>query len=143
MIKSVSVVGAGTMGIGISHVFALNGFKVNLVDVSRQQLDKALELIDKNCNRQISRGSLSEEAKQQTLKNITTLTSLTNGVQDADLVVEAATENIDLKLKIFKQLDEAAPVHSILASKNCICHKKATSGNWYAFYESCSGDETG
>jgi len=116
MIKSVSVIGAGTMGNGITHVFAQNGFKVNLVDVSQQQLDKALELIDKNCTRQISKGYLSEEIKQQTLKNITTLTSLTAGVQDADLVVEAATENIDLKLKIFQQLDEAAPVHSILAT---------------------------
>jgi len=116
MVKSISVIGAGTMGNGITHVFAQNGFKVNLVDVSQQQLDKALELIDKNCNRQISKGSLSKEIKQQTLKNITTLTSLTAGVQDADLVVEAASENIDLKLKIFKQLDEAAPSNCILAT---------------------------
>ena len=116
MIKSVSVIGAGTMGNGITHVFAQNGFKVNLVDVSQQQLDKALELIEKNCNRQISKGSSSEEIKQQTLKNITTLTSLTAGVQDADLVIEAATENIDLKLKIFKQLDEAVPANCILAT---------------------------
>ena len=116
MIKSVSVIGAGTMGNGITHVFAQNGFKVNLVDVSQQQLDKALELIEKNCNRQISKGSLSEEIKQQTLKNITTLTSLTAGVQNADLVIEAATENIDLKLKIFKQLDEACPANCILAT---------------------------
>lgn len=116
MIKSVSVLGAGTMGNGITHVFAQNGFKVNLVDVSQQQLDKALELIEKNCNRQISKGSSSEEIKQQTLKNITTLTSLTAGVQDADLVIEAATENIDLKLKIFKQLDEAVPANCILAT---------------------------
>jgi 3-hydroxybutyryl-CoA dehydrogenase len=116
MIKSVSVIGAGTMGNGITHVFAQNGFKVNLVDVSQQQLDKALELIEKNCNRQISRASSSEEIKQQTLKNITTLTSLTAGVQDADLVIEAATENIDLKLKIFKQLDEAVPANCILAT---------------------------
>jgi 3-hydroxybutyryl-CoA dehydrogenase len=116
MIKSVSVIGAGTMGNGIAHVFAQNGFSVNLVDVSQRQLDKALELIDENCNRQISKGSLSKEIKQQTLKNITTLTSLTAGVQYADLVVEAATENIDLKLKIFKQMDEAAPANCILAS---------------------------
>jgi 3-hydroxybutyryl-CoA dehydrogenase len=116
MIQSVSVIGAGTMGNGITHVFAQNDYKVNLIDVSQQQLDKALELIDKNCNRQISKGSLTEEAKQQTLKNITALTSLTAGVQDTDLVVEAATENIDLKLKIFKQLDEAVPVNCILAT---------------------------
>lgn len=116
MIKSVAIIGAGTMGNGITHVFAQSGFKVNLVDVSQQQLDKALELIDKNCNRQISKDSLSEEKKQQTLKNITTFTSLTAGVQDVDLVVEAATENTDLKLKIFKQLDEAAPANCILAT---------------------------
>ena len=116
MIQSVSVIGAGTMGNGITHVFAQNGYKVNLIDVSQQQLDKALELIDRNCKRQISKGSLTEEAKQQTLKNITALTSLTEGVQDADLVVEAATENIDLKLKIFKQLDEAVPSNCILAT---------------------------
>ncbi len=116
MIQSVSVIGAGTMGNGITHVFAQNDYKVNLIDVSQQQLDKALELIDRNCKRQISKGSLTEEAKQQTLKNITALTSLTEGVQDADLVVEAATENIDLKLKIFKQLDEAVPANCILAT---------------------------
>ena len=116
MIQSVSVIGAGTMGNGITHVFAQNDYKVNLIDVSQQQLDKALELIDRNCDRQISKGSLTEEAKQQTLKNITALTSLTEGVQDADLVVEAATENIDLKLKIFKQLDEAVPANCILAT---------------------------
>jgi 3-hydroxybutyryl-CoA dehydrogenase len=116
MIQSVSVIGAGTMGNGITHVFAQNDYKVNLIDVSQQQLDKALELIDRNCNRQISKGTLTEEAKQQTLKNITPLTSLTAGVQDADLVVEAATENIDLKLKIFKRLDEAVPSNCILAT---------------------------
>lgn len=116
MIKSVAIIGAGTMGNGIAHVFAQNNFNVNLIDVSQQQLGKALELIDENCNRQISKGSLSEEQKQHTLKNITIFTSLTAGVQDADLVIEAATENIDLKLKIFKQLDEAAASNCILAT---------------------------
>ncbi|KAA9041317.1 3-hydroxybutyryl-CoA dehydrogenase [Ginsengibacter hankyongi] len=116
MIKSVAIIGAGTMGNGITHVFAQNNFNVNLIDVSQQQLDKALELIDENCNRQISKGSLSQEQKQHTLKNITIFTSLTAGVQDADLVIEAATENIDLKLKIFKQLDEAATSNCILAT---------------------------
>lgn len=116
MIKSISVVGAGTMGNGITHVFAQNGYTVNLIDISQQQLDKAVEQIEKNCNRQISKGSLSGEMKQQTLKNITTITSLGEGVKDTDLVVEAATENIDLKLKIFKQLDEMASANSILAT---------------------------
>jgi 3-hydroxybutyryl-CoA dehydrogenase len=116
MIQAISIIGAGTMGNGIAHVFAQNSFKVNLVDVSQQQLDKALELIDKNLNRQVSKGSLSEGIKQKTLQNIITNTSLTAGVHDADLVVEAATENIDLKLKIFKQLDEAAPANCILAT---------------------------
>ena len=116
MIKTVTIIGAGTMGNGISHVFAQYGFKVNLIDVSQPQLDKALEMITKNLDRQLSKGTISEETKQETLKNITTLTSLTAGVQEADLVVEAATENIDLKLKIFKQIDEAAPANCILAT---------------------------
>ena len=109
MIKTVAVIGAGTMGNGISHVFAQYGFKVNLIDVSQPQLDKAFEMITKNLDRQLSKGTISEETKQETLKNITILTSLTAGVREADLVVEAATENIDLKLRIFKQIDEAAP----------------------------------
>lgn len=116
MIKSVAIIGAGTMGNGIAHVFAQNGFKVNLVDVSQQQLDKALALIAKNLDRQIFKKTISEETKQETLKNITALTSLAAGVQEADLVVEAATENIDFKLKIFKQIDEAAPENCILAT---------------------------
>ncbi|MEP6927647.1 MAG: 3-hydroxybutyryl-CoA dehydrogenase [Ginsengibacter sp.] len=116
MIKTVAIIGAGTMGNGISHVFAQYGFKVNLIDVSQQQLDKALEMITKNLDRQLSKNIISEEIKQETLKNITALTSLTAGVQEADLIVEAATENIDLKLKIFKQIDEAAPPDCILAT---------------------------
>src|SRR5450631_1396116 len=109
MIKIVAIIGAGTMGNGISHVFAQHGFRVNLIDVSQPQLDKAIETISKNLDRQLSRGTISEDVKQETLKNITALNSLTEGVQQADLVVEAATENIDLKLKIFKEIDEAAP----------------------------------
>jgi 3-hydroxybutyryl-CoA dehydrogenase len=116
MIKTVTIIGAGTMGNGISHVFAANEFKVNLIDVSQSQLDKAIALIAKNLDRQISKNIISEESKQQTLKNITTLTSLAEGVLGADLVVEAATENMDLKLKIFKQIDEAAPENCILAT---------------------------
>lgn len=116
MIKTVTVIGAGTMGNGICHVFAQKGFKVNLNDVSQPQLDKALNLINRNLDRQLSKGTISEETKQETLKNIATLTSLTAAVLAADLVIEAATESIDLKLKIFRQMDEAAPANCILAT---------------------------
>jgi 3-hydroxybutyryl-CoA dehydrogenase len=116
MINTVAVIGAGTMGNGISHVFALNDFKVHLIDVSQAQLDKAIVLIIKNLDRQISRNIISEEEKQQALLNIITFTSLAKGLKDADLVVEAATENVDLKLKIFKQIDEATSSKCILAT---------------------------
>jgi 3-hydroxybutyryl-CoA dehydrogenase len=116
MIKTVAVIGAGTMGNGISHVFAQNGFKVNLVDISQQQLKNAIEQITKNLERQLSKTVISEEIKQAALKNITTFTSLAEGVNEADLVIEAATENIDLKLKIFKQIDESASTNCILAT---------------------------
>ncbi len=116
MIELISVIGAGAMGNGISHAFAQHGFKVNLIDISRAQLESALNLISKNLERQLSKNIITEEIKKATLKNITILTSLQNGVKDADLVVEAATENIDLKLKIFKQIDEATPPNCILAT---------------------------
>lgn len=116
MIKNISVIGAGTMGNGIAHVFAQNNFTVNLVDVNTTQLEKAVQTITKNFERQIAKGTISEEQKQQALSNITTFTGITEGVKNAQLVVEAATENIDLKLKIFKQLDDAAPADCILAS---------------------------
>lgn len=114
--KNIAVIGAGTMGNGIAHVFAQNNFVVNLIDVNAAQLEKAIAIIGKNLDRQIAKGTLTEEQKQQTLNNLTTHTSIKEGVQNADLVVEAATENIDLKLNIFKQLDEAAPANCILAS---------------------------
>lgn len=114
--KNISVIGAGTMGNGIAHVFAQNGFKVNLVDVSAAQLDRALATIGKNLDRQVTKGSLTEEQKQATLKNLTTVTSIIDGVKNADLVVEAATENVNLKLEIFKELDQFAPKGCILAS---------------------------
>ncbi len=116
MIKKVSVIGAGTMGNGIAHVFAQNNFEVNLVDVNAAQLEKALQTIAKNFDRQIAKGSITEETKKQALTNISTFTSIKEGVQDADIVIEAATENVDLKLKIFKEIDEAAPASAILAS---------------------------
>lgn len=116
MIKKVAVIGAGTMGNGIAHLFAQNGFAVNLIDVSQPQLNKAIEIINKNFDRQIAKNLLSEEIKANAIKNITTLTSLIAGVEEVDLIVEAATENIDLKLKIFKQIDDAAHVSCILAT---------------------------
>jgi 3-hydroxybutyryl-CoA dehydrogenase len=112
----VSVIGAGTMGNGIAHVFAQNGFKVTIVDISLSQLDRALATIEKNCDRQVTKGSLTEEQKKQTLANITTESNLIEGVKDAELVVEAATENVALKLKIFEDIDNYAPKSSILAT---------------------------
>lgn len=104
------------MGNGIAHVFAQNGFKVNLVDVSKDQLDKALATINTNLDRQVSKGIISGEAKTSTLTNISTFNSIKDGLAESDLVVEAATENIDLKLKIFREIDECAPAGCILAS---------------------------
>ena len=112
----IAVIGAGTMGNGIAHVVAQNGFKVHLVDVSEDQLQKALQTITKNLDRQVSKGTIDEEKKQSTISNITTYNNLADGVKEARLVVEAATENTDLKLKIFKQVDEAAPQNCILAT---------------------------
>jgi 3-hydroxybutyryl-CoA dehydrogenase len=116
MIKTVAVIGAGTMGNGIAHVFAQNDFKVNLIDVSAPQIEKALHTIAKNFDRQIAKGTVTEEQKSNALANIATFNQIHAGVEDVDLVVEAATENINLKLKIFQELDEAAPVNCILAT---------------------------
>jgi len=115
-IKNIAVIGAGTMGNGIAHVFAQNDFSINLVDVSQNQLEKAIATIHKNLDRQISKNTISGEVKNKTIGNIKTFTSLKEGVQQSDLVVEAATENIDLKLAIFKEIDQFAPQHCILAS---------------------------
>ncbi len=114
--KNISVIGAGTMGNGIAHVFAQNGFTVNLIDVNAAQLEKAIATITKNMDRQIAKGSFTEEQKTTALQNLTTYISIEEGVANAELVVEAATENIELKLKIFIQIDAAAPVGCILAS---------------------------
>jgi 3-hydroxybutyryl-CoA dehydrogenase len=114
--KNIAVIGAGTMGNGIAHVFAQHGFSVSLIDVQENQLQKAVATITKNLDRQVAKGTIDEHTKQQTLQNITTHTSIEEGVKEAELVVEAATENIDLKLSIFKQLDEHAPKACILAS---------------------------
>ncbi len=115
-IKHISVIGAGTMGNGIAHIFAQNGFIVNLIDVNNTQLEKAVQTITKNMDRQIAKAGLTEHDKQNALKNLHTFTNISEGVKDADLVVEAATENSALKLNIFKQLDEHAPKGTILAS---------------------------
>ena len=114
--NQISVIGAGTMGNGIAHVFAQNGFKITLVDVSDAQLQKALQTIAKNLDRQLAKGFITEEQKQKTLDNITTQNNIAEGVRNADLVIEAATENTELKLKIFQQADETAPVNCILAT---------------------------
>ena len=116
MIQNVSVIGAGTMGNGIAHIFAQRGFKVTLIDVSAEQLEKAVATISKNLDRMVNKEIIRKELKEETLKNITTSTSVTAGVSNADLVVEAATENETIKLKIFQQMDEAAPADCILAT---------------------------
>ncbi len=115
-IKNVSVIGAGTMGNGIAHVFAQCGFSVNLIDVNASQLQRALDTITKNLDRQVTKGTVTEEQKKATLANISLVSDLAAGVSSAHLVVEAATENVNLKLEIFKQLDKFAPAGCILAS---------------------------
>ncbi|HTI08330.1 MAG TPA: 3-hydroxyacyl-CoA dehydrogenase NAD-binding domain-containing protein [Puia sp.] len=114
--KNISVIGAGTMGNGIAHVFAQKGFIVSLIDTNAPQLDKALGTISGNLDRQIAKGLLTEEEKKATLGAITPYTDMAAGVSAAELVVEAATENTELKLKIFRQLDELAPAGCILAT---------------------------
>jgi len=114
--KNIAVIGAGTMGNGIAHVFAQNGFTVQLIDLNEAQLEKAVATISKNLDRQVAKGTLTEEQKAQTLGNLSTSNSIETGVANAELVVEAATENVDLKLKIFQTLDANAPADCILAS---------------------------
>jgi len=114
--KNIAVIGAGTMGNGIAHVFAQNGFTVQLIDLNEAQLEKAVATISKNLDRQVAKGSLTEEQKAQTLANLSTSNSIEKGVASAELVVEAATENVELKLKIFQTLDATAPANCILAS---------------------------
>jgi 3-hydroxybutyryl-CoA dehydrogenase len=114
--KNIAVIGAGTMGNGIAHVFAQFGYHVNLIDVSQASLDKALATIVKNLDRQLSKETITESEKQATLSNLKTFTSLHEGVKGVDLVVEAATENVDLKLQIFKDLDAATSENVILAT---------------------------
>ena len=114
--KNVAIIGAGTMGNGIAHTFAQFGYKVQLIDISQASLDKGLATITRNLDRMVAKERISEQNKKDTLGNINTYTSIKEGVQYAGLVVEAATENIDLKLKIFKELDDVCPADTILAS---------------------------
>jgi 3-hydroxybutyryl-CoA dehydrogenase len=114
--KNIVVIGAGTMGNGIAHVFAMTGHSVKLVDVSADALNRAMTTISKNLDRMVSKGSLTEDEKAVTLANITTNTDLSAVAINAELIVEAATENVDLKLKIFRQMDEHAPAGCILAT---------------------------
>jgi len=114
--NSVAVIGAGTMGNGIAHVFAQKGYNVSLIDVSQPALDKALATIAKNLDRQVTKGLMDEAAKESALQNITTFTEMAEGVKGAEIVIEAATENVDLKMKIFKSLDEVTGDDVILAT---------------------------
>lgn len=114
--KNVSVIGAGTMGNGIAHVFAMHGFTVHLVDVSSDALERGLTTIGKNLDRMVRKEKISQDEKTATLGRIATFTNLQEGVREADLVVEAATENAKLKLNIFTDLDNYAPAKAILAS---------------------------
>jgi 3-hydroxybutyryl-CoA dehydrogenase len=114
--QNVAVIGAGTMGNGIAHVFAQNGFLVNLVDMNPVQLENALQTIGKNFDRQIAKGAATKDQKKKALGNITTYTDIAEAVKKVSLVVEAATENTSLKLEIFKQIDKAAPTDAILAT---------------------------
>ncbi|MCX6180545.1 MAG: 3-hydroxyacyl-CoA dehydrogenase NAD-binding domain-containing protein [Bacteroidetes bacterium] len=114
--KNITVIGCGTMGNGIAHCFAQHGYKVSLMDVSEPALQKAMATIEKNLDKQVKKESISEQTKLDTLKNISTYTNLKEAVSSADLVVEAASENVDIKLNIFKELDALCPAHTLLAS---------------------------
>lgn len=116
MINKIAVIGAGTMGNGIAHVFAQYGYQVSLIDLNPAQLEKALGTIEKNLGRQVSKGVITEDIASAALKNITTFSTLAEGAKEADLVVEAATENENIKLSVFRELDSLTPPHTILAS---------------------------
>ncbi|MBK9045839.1 MAG: 3-hydroxybutyryl-CoA dehydrogenase [Bacteroidetes bacterium] len=114
--KNIAVIGSGTMGNGIAHVFAQNGFKVALIDIRKEALDKAMVTIGGNLDRMVTKGTITNEIKASTLSNITTFTDMASGVSDAGLVVEAATENIEIKLNLFRELDKVCKPETILAS---------------------------
>ena len=149
--KNIAVIGAGTMGNGIAHTFAQFDYKVQLIDISQASLDKGMATIAKNLDRMVAKEKITESDKTRTINNITTYTNMEEGVEYASLVVEAATENLDLKLKIFKDLEKFCSDDAILASNTSSISDYTNSGgnfttrngNWYAFYESCSCDEIG
>ena len=114
--KNIAVIGAGTMGNGIAHTFAQSGFKVQLIDISEASLKRGMDTIAKNLDRMVAKEKITEADKAETLANITTFTNIEEGVEYASLVVEAATENVNLKLDIFKQLNKACPEDTILAT---------------------------
>ncbi|MFK7833909.1 MAG: 3-hydroxybutyryl-CoA dehydrogenase [Winogradskyella sp.] len=114
--KNIAVIGAGTMGNGIAHTFAQSGFKVQLIDISDASLQRGMDTISRNLDRMVAKEKISEADKSETLGNISTFTDTKEGVKHADLVVEAATENLELKLKIFKQLDDVCNENTILAT---------------------------
>lgn len=114
--KNIAVIGAGTMGNGIAHTFAQSGYKVQLIDISEESLKKGMDTISKNLDRMVAKEKISEDQKNETLENITTFTEISEGVEYASLVVEAATENTDLKLKIFRHLDQSTSEDTILAT---------------------------
>lgn len=115
-LKIVTVIGSGTMGNGICHVFAQCGFDVHMMDINQAAMDKAIATIGKNMDRQVAKSTLTEETKAAALARISTYTDMAEAVKDADIVIEAATENIDLKIKIFQELDRLCPEHTILAT---------------------------
>jgi 3-hydroxybutyryl-CoA dehydrogenase len=114
--KNIAVIGSGTMGNGIAHTFALHGFSVHLIDISETSLQKGISTITKNLERQVAKETISEQQKEETLVNIKTFTSLEEGVKNVALVVEAATENLELKLAIFRDLDKYTEAETVLAS---------------------------
>jgi 3-hydroxybutyryl-CoA dehydrogenase len=114
--KKIAVIGAGTMGNGIAHVFSVHGFPVNLVDLDPAQLEKAINIIDKNLDRQLQKGTLTAALKQAALRCIKTFSDMKTGVEDADLIVEAVSENAGIKLNLFRELDKFSPPDAILAS---------------------------
>ncbi len=114
--KTIGVIGSGTMGNGIAHVFAQNGYQVNLIDIKVEALEKAMATIAKNLDRQVAKGKITEEVKTESLDRISIFVNIVDGVGECDLVIEAATERMDLKMKIFKEIDAASPAHCILAT---------------------------
>ena len=114
--KNIAVIGAGTMGNGIAHCFAQSGYSVNLIDLSQDALDRALVTITKNLDRMVTKEKIIEEDKKNTIDNISTYTDIATAVKGMDLVVEAATENVDIKISIFKQLDELCDTNTILGT---------------------------